>query len=125
MFDYAQAAATALRLIQQFGGQFPLVRNADSVAGATGTVTRTPTTYTINAAITPISLSSPQGLDDRYKEAWVQGKLRMLLVAAGVVEPRAGDKITIGADVLTVLGCTPVDPSGTHPVVYAVGAASR
>ena len=121
VFNYAQSAATASRLIAQFGAARVLTRYADTTDPVAGTVTRVPTTYDVVAVSLPVG-NSPQSLDDRYKDAQARGKLRMLYVSVGVVEPRAGDEIVVGGERFNVLGCTALDPTSLYPVLYTVGA---
>ena len=124
MFDYTQSAATANALLEKFGARHTLRQFADTADGVTGAVTRVTTAYQVIAAMIPVS-NSPQSLDDRYKDAWTRGKLRMFYVGAGVAEPKAGDELLTAGQLYTVLGCTPLDVTGSNPVIYTVGAESK
>lgn len=126
-FNYAASAATALRLIKQFGQVLPITRITNTVDDATGDVVATTTEGTLDAVVLPAkstALNAVDGrLDDALCEALTKGKLRFILAAASsaTFRPSPNDIITFEEGSFNVLGCTPLNPAGT-PIVYKIGA---
>lgn len=114
MFDYSSAAATAVRLLQQYGAPTTLTKKANTVASAAaGTVTKVETPYTVIAAVLPYSGAR----DEKFSDALIWGKLATVLVAANGARPAVGDDIAVDGGPASVIGVTPIAPAGV-PVLY-------
>lgn len=132
MFNYAQSADTALRLITKFGTtlnmkRFTAVNNAPETLEPS---TLTETAGTIKGVVLP-GKSTTLGIlngeaDNKLKEAFIKGKLRFILAAAkgATFAPDADDEITLPEGVFQIIGCTPLNPAGT-PIVYKIGATKK
>lgn len=133
MFNYAQSAATALRLITKFGTSLPIKR-LTSTNDAPETLEpseQTETEGTILAVVLPSKASSmtiPNGeADNKFREAAIKGKLRFILAAAkgATFVPDVDDEITVTNEgIFQIIGCTPLNPAGT-PIVYKIGALKK
>lgn len=101
-------------------------RGTSTVNGATGGVTEgTPTIYTgVHALILQASQGSIEAFDNRREDGSLKKtQLRYLKIAAAdlPVEPVSDDKVTFAGKDWKVLGCTPVDITGSNPLAYGVG----
>ena len=120
MSEYAQDAADALVSIKEAGRQGVLRRFSKTVSG-TGAVS-SPTVALgglLDFVVLPVSKSDP--LDDSLSEAFVQGRLRKLLVAAASApgQPLPNDTVLYEGAYWQVHGCTPLKPADV-PVIYTL-----
>ena len=124
MFDYDKSAATALRLIRNFGTTLTLTRNTVTPNGPAGTVSTVTTTGSLDAVVLTASKGTVEAFDDRLREDMIQGKIRFVIAAASTatIVPQANDIVAIGSDNWRILGMTPLSPAGT-PVIYKFGCA--
>lgn len=133
MFNYAQSAETALRLITRFGASLNIKRltNTNDAPETLAPSTQTTTSGTIKAVVLP-GKSTTLGIlngeaDNKLKDAAVKGKLRFILGAAknATFAPDADDEIEVpGEGWFQIIGCTPLNPAGT-PIVYKIGAIKK
>lgn len=120
MSDYAQDAADALVSIKEAGRQAVLRRFSKTVSG-TGAVSSPTVTVggLLDLVILPVSKNDP--LDDSLNEAFVQGRLRKLLVAAASApaQPLSNDTVLFEGAYWQVHGCTPLKPADV-PIIYTL-----
>lgn len=120
MSDYAQDAADALVSIREAGRQGVLRRFSKTVSG-TGAVS-SPTVALgglLDFVVLPIKKTDL--LDDSLAEAFVQGRLRKLLVAAASApgQPFSNDTVLFEGGYWQVHGCTPLKPADV-PIIYTL-----
>lgn len=124
MTFYSDMAATALEMITEYGSPVTFTRTAVTVSLTAGTVTAgASTTATGYAIVLPASKGTIEAFDNRLEQlALAKRRLRYLKVAAQGLsfEPQALDKLSLLGSTWEVLGCTPINPTGT-PLVYGVG----
>jgi hypothetical protein len=108
VFDYSQATATALRLLQQYGADTTLTKKSPSSVTAGGVVTKTETPSTVTACVLPYSGAR----DEKFSDALIQGKLRTVLIAADRAVPSVGDDIVVDGGPASIIGVTTLAPAG-------------
>lgn len=118
MSEYAQDAADALVSIVEAGRKAVLRRFSKTVSG-TGAVS-SPTVALgglLDLVVLPVSKSDP--FDDSLSEAFVQGRLRKLLIAAASApgQPLSNDTILFEGAYWQVHGSTPLKPADV-PIIY-------
>lgn len=119
---YDRMAATALRLIGNYGQQIQFSRTVDGeydpeVGGSTGGSTETEQATVV---ILPASNALVQSFDIKFESGTlVESNLRALVIAAKGLNwmPSPGDKASFDGADWTFIGCTPINPAGT-PLVY-------
>tara|TARA_R110002020_G_scaffold472424_2_gene700441 strand:- start:1791 stop:2219 length:429 start_codon:yes stop_codon:yes gene_type:complete len=129
-FNYTQAAATARRLIANFGfiGEIRAYNGAiDPIAGTV------PKDYSKSPAtmVTVPSVDSLIRFDDAFKEALAKGKARVFLIAANglTFTPEPGNcvlfegKLWEMGDGAGNGGVMPLNPAGT-PVMFVCGCTA-
>ncbi len=126
-FNYTQAAATAQRLIANFGFTGEIRAYNGTFDGVAGTVSED---YSKTAAtlVTVPSSDSIGSFDDTFKERLVVGKARVFLVAANGLEfePVPGNCILHEGQLWEIGsgpgqgGVMPLNPAGT-PVMFICG----
>ncbi len=126
-FDYTKAAATALRLIANFGLVGEIRAYNGTFDGVAGTVSDE---YTSTAAtlVTVPSVDSLIRFDDQFRESLVLGKARVFLVAANGLDfdPAPGNCILHEGQLWEIGsgpgqgGVMPLNPAGT-PVMFICG----
>jgi hypothetical protein len=136
--NYSRVAAKALRQIRDAGTTAILSRKTggtfDPVAG-TFSVGQDTTTGAIDCLILTYTEKGVRQLitgtieaDNRVIKAFTQGRLRRLLIAGSTApfEPTNGDVVT-GLESATweVLGCNPLKPDGTTPLLYTVAVERK
>jgi hypothetical protein len=125
-FDYAATAATALRLLAQFGTTATVTRTTGSANtdgdGLTGTGS---TTFSVTLLSVPASGGTVEAFDDRMRELYVRGKLRFFICqpAAGSAV-QDGDTLPWDGETYRVSGATTVKPDGSTMLVQKFGAAA-
>lgn len=123
-FNYNGSATTALSLIKKFGQKLPLVRYSvasyDPVTGES--LTPAFERGTVDCVVLPIGKQSVEGLDDKYVEALIQGRVRKIIIAAktATFPPLAGDLVTYEGFNWNLLSIIPLNPAGV-PVIYTAG----
>ena len=106
-FDYAATARDAAELLAEFGAPVTLTRITPGVYDpATGTVVNSGATYTA----TGVKLNYEQRAIDGTNI--LQGDQRVYLDPLIAAAPQAGDTLTIGTDVFTVVASRPLSPAG-------------
>lgn len=131
LFDYAESAADALELLQEFGSQIVLKRAVPGTGPAHNPGPPTWVTYSAFAAILPASKGTIEAFDNRLEGGTlIEEKLRFVLMATEItrtseegpatIEPQALDVLTFQGRDWTVLGQTPLNPAGV-PVLYRMG----
>lgn len=126
-FDYTKAAATALRLIQNFGFVGEIRAYNGTFDGVAGTVSND---YSKTAA-TMVSAPSGSGLkdfDDQFRDNLAVGKARVFLVAASglTFNPEPGNCILHEGQLWEIGsgpgqgGVMPLNPAGTS-VLFICG----
>lgn len=106
-FDYAETAATASELLAEFGAMVTLTRITPGVYDpATGTVPNSETSYTAKG----VKLDYEQRFIDGSNI--LQGDQRIYLDPLIAETPKTGDKLTIGAEVFSVIASRPLAPAG-------------
>lgn len=121
-FDYDVAAATALRLLTNFGTDFTLTRTALAAGDDPfDPGTETDTAYTVKGVLLDY--------DDRAMDGTIirVGDRRAYIAASGLaVTPRIGDALTAVSEVYSVVNAKPLNPAGTavvHELQVRRGAA--
>jgi len=121
---YSSLAATADRLLGEYGQAVTFTRTVKTANGVDGTVTEgTPSTSTGYAVVLPASSGTGPAFDNRLEDgSLAHRKLRFLRVAAQdmTFEPKALDAVAFEGSTWEVVGCTASNPAGT-PLVYGVG----
>lgn len=129
MFNYAQSAATALRLIQNFGGSLPIKRTVATPNAVEGSVEEETTEGVLNAVVLPANSTKKQAVigtmdDATLNAAMVKGHVRFVLAAAkgATIVPQPDDTVTFESTAWTVLGVTPLCPvPGGIVLIYSFG----
>lgn len=111
-FDYAKIAATAARLIENFGQTISVTRTTgatiDPVTGAA--VAGTDTVY------------SPKGILKKYPDDVIDGTRIETgdreLILDNTIEPDLSDKVTVQGEQWTIVNVTSVNPAGTAIVFF-------
>ncbi len=106
-FDYSETAATAAELLAEFGAQVTLTRITPGVYDpATGTV--------VNSGATHVASGVKLDYEQRAIDGTniLQGDQRVYLDPLIAAAPQAGDTLTIGAEVFTVVKSSPLAPAG-------------
>ncbi len=126
-FNYTQAAATAKRLIANFGftGEIRAYNGAFDPIKGTKSDDYSKTAATL---VTVPSVDSLIGFDDTFREALVTGKARVFLVAANglTFDPEPGHCILYENKLWEIGsgpgqgGVMPLNPAGT-PVMFICG----
>ena len=116
MSFYANLAATARRLLAQYGTDATLTRvTTGAYSPATGTAASTTTTYTGKAARFDYAQRDIDGTLVRV------GDQRIYLDVQDTVMPQTGDTITMGGRIWSVVIARSIDPALTA-VLYDVQA---
>lgn len=106
-FDYAATAIDASALLAEFGAPVTLTRVTPGAYNPeTGTVTNTGATYTAPG----VKLNYEQRAIDGTNI--LQGDQRVYLDPLIAVTPQAGDTMTVGTEVFTVVKSRPLAPAG-------------
>lgn len=106
-FDYAEMAATAAELLAEFGAPVTLTRITPGTYDPdTGTVASTTAAHTANG----VKLDFEQRHIDGTNI--LQGDQRVYLDPLIAATPQAGDTLTVGAKVFTVVASRPLAPAG-------------
>lgn len=106
-FDYAATAIDASSLLAEFGAPVTLTRITPGVyAPATGTV--------VNAGVTHAASGVKLSYEQRHIDGTsiLQGDQRVYLDPLIAAAPQAGDTMTIGTEVFTVVASRPLAPAG-------------
>jgi hypothetical protein len=123
--NYAALASRASTMIGKYGTTIAYKRYTKTVTGSAGTVSSTLLdSTTATAVILPGSSGANAAFDNRRDDGSLKGlELRYLKVSAYAFTftPKADDVITFGSRDWKVLGCTPIDPSGSQALVYGIG----
>jgi hypothetical protein len=108
-FDYANTAATALRLLTKFGAEATLTHNSDGTYDPdTGGVTETTATDTVQACVFPIA-------DKLIDGTLIQAGDRTAYVSAvGVTNPRPNDILLWEGISLRVINAKSLGPAGVY-----------
>jgi len=124
-FNYANAQATALRLLQNFGQVVTMSRvSAGTYDPGTGTTSgAVTTTQQIQVASVPGSVGQSGLFSDMRKEALVKGRLRFFIGSAKKpdgsaldFEPAPGDRVTFQGKEWEIFGSTPLAPGGVSVI---------
>jgi len=106
--DYAKQKATAARLVTAFGqAATHTIRTAGSYNPATGGVTVTDTTQSVNVAVFDYGAKEIDGM------IVVTGDKRALIAANITTSPKVDDTLTIGSTVWTMKNVKELNPAGT------------
>ena len=106
-FDYAETAATAAELLAEFGAMVTLTRiTPGAYDPASGEVVNTEVTHTASG----VKLDYEQRLIDGTNI--LQGDQRVYLDPLISEAPKAGDKLTVGVGVFSVVKSRPLAPAG-------------
>lgn len=129
MSFYSDMAATATRLLTQFGMQVTVNRYEPTVTGTTGGVeTYGPDlTSSAIAVFLPASKGTAEAFDNRLQNGSLSGQqLKFAIIAASSMtfEPVSNDEMVINEESWLVLGCTPINPAGT-PLTYGCGLVKK
>lgn len=127
MSEYSGAIAATDRAITKKGKSVTFTKTSGGTRDpATGETTGgTTQSMTIKAVVLPASGGKTAALDLRYGNSLdlstVQ-KLAFLLIdgADCTFEPEPATKVTIGSEVWTVLGTTPLNPNEGDPILHKV-----
>lgn len=123
--NYTDTAARVSSLLGKYGMTISYKRYTKTANGTNGTVKATlQDTTTATAAILPVNNAPGEAFDNKRDDGSLKGaELRYLKVSAYAFTftPKADDVVTFGGKDWKVLGCTPVDPSGTRALVYGIG----
>lgn len=136
--NYTRVAAQALRQIRDAGTTATMSRNTggtfDPVTG-TFSADQDTTTGTIDCVILTYTEKGVRQLitgtieaDNRVMRAFIQGRLRRLIIAASTApfEPSNGDTVTgLESSTWEVIGCNPLKPNGTTPLIYTVAVERK
>lgn len=138
MAFYINLAATSLRLVTRYGTTATLGRkSAGTFNPVTGSYSgaQTNTTGTIRCVVLTYTVEGVKQLftgetraDNGIMEAFKQGRLRKLIIAASGApfEPAAGDTVTgLESAEWTVLGVNPLKPDQTTPLIYTAAISRK
>lgn len=116
MSFYANLAATARRLLEQFGTTATLTRTTTGTYNpATGSASQTTTTYSCKAARFDYAQRDIDGTNIRV------GDQRIYMDVQDMVMPQTGDTISMGGRTYVVVTARSIDPALTA-VLYDVQA---
>lgn len=128
LFDYDDAAETALELILEFGQPATLTRT-ETIGDPWDAIEGESSTYAVTIAVLPASKGTVEAFDIRLDENLIMANLRFAYMAVQMVKvegtgpdeitPYPGDILRYGETAVTLLGSTPLNPAGT-PVYYPV-----
>lgn len=115
---YAKFAATALRMLDRFGGDFILIRKTlasyDPAAGVPG--------YNVSTvAFRGVLLTDSKGY--RFQDGG-QDAARVVITPALSVLPKIGDQVDVGGNVMNVNSVDAIQPDGVSAIVYRLGVAA-
>lgn len=124
---YERAAAKVAEQFTKYGVLITYTRPGtptnDIVAG-----TSTPGIATVVANVPALILEASKGsieaFDNRRENGSLKGmEIRYLKIAASALSfaPKSDDKVTFSGKDWLILGCTPVDLTGSDPLVYGCG----
>lgn len=127
-FNYNKAAATAKRLIDNFGSTTGEVRNYESIFDDIAGTSVEVYASTIASLVTVPSVDSLIRFDDQFVTALATGKARVFLIAASSVTfaPENGNVIISQNETWEIGsgggsgGVMPLNPAGT-PIIYVCG----
>lgn len=120
MAFYDDMAATALRLLAQFGRDIALERVSEAYDPQTGDTVSSIENGTVKGAVLPVTKDNDNGLFEGLE----RHRVRFVVCEAvnAPFEPKQGDLMTFDGYKWTVKGATPINPAGT-PVAYRVGVS--
>jgi hypothetical protein len=125
MIDYEPIIESALGAIREAGTRIPVRRVVRTVNPVTEVTTETVThSGELDVVVLPAKKANAlagfaTGFDNAYVEKLRAGKVRSLLGAAlsAPFEPQAGDVCDFEGRAWSLLGCTPLSPSG-KAIIY-------
>lgn len=113
MFNYSRIAATALRLIANFGQAITITSRAQ------GAYTASTSSYAVTE-----TTQTTRGVIDQYKSREIDGTLiqvgdsKLIIAAQGLTAPTINDTVTLAdSSKLTIKNIDPISPAGT-PIIY-------
>lgn len=113
MTFYADLTADADSLLSEFGQSVTLTHiTAGAYDPDTGSVTNTTTTQTGTGAVFDFGLHQ-SGAAFTAGSMIISGDKQLYLSAVGITAPAAGDQLTIGSDVWSVVSVKTTAPAGT------------
>lgn len=124
-FDYGKSKVTARNLISKFGVAATFSRVNDTFNPVTGGRTvSTVDTETVNIVSLPVNENSKKTFDQSTFEGLVQSDILLVLAESNTngFQPAQGDFLEFNSKVWEVVGVTPLDPTGSNPVLFNVGA---
>lgn len=132
-FDYQKSAATALKLLKQFGRKAVIRRPStgrgeyDPVEGKFAEPEGDELQGEFDLVVLPASKGTIEAFDNRLEEGLTAAAMRYLIIAAASApfEPQAMDVVAIDGAEWIFMGCTPLDPAGGSPVIYKAGVKRR
>jgi hypothetical protein len=113
--NYPSLAATAARLVAQYGKSVTLRRpGAGTFDPVTGQTTPgTPTDSAVKAAEVGYEANERDGTMVRAEDR------RFLIAAAGILQPASSDRLLVGSADLAIVTVEPLEP-GPTPLLYTV-----
>jgi hypothetical protein len=126
---YTAKAKKAYQLFKAKGTLMTLTRKNPTVDLAAGSKVDGVATVTQTYGIfLPASKGTVQAFDNReLPKNLGTKKIRFVKMAAYqmAIEPKNGDFLTAAGIIWRIMGCTPIDPIGTVPLVYGCGAVEE
>lgn len=105
---------TALRLLTKFGQSVThTIRTPGTYNTATGSVTVSETTQSVNAAMFDFGSEEIDGM------IVIAGDKRVYIASSGVTAPKVDDTLTVGGVVWTIKRVSDLNPAGTS-IIYDV-----
>lgn len=127
MFDYAATAATALRLLGQFGAAVTVTRSTRTATSDEDDATAVTTTLSATLVSVPASGGTVEAFDDRVRDLYVRGKMRFFVSTptggASGTPVMEGDVVPWDGESYRVNGVTNVKPDGATLLVQKFGAS--
>lgn len=101
----------------------PLYRLVNTVDPVAGSATVTATGFNLTAVVLPASKGTVEAFDIRLTEELIQGNLRFVIAASkgALFTPNGADILSYQGKYWLLMGCTPLDPDGSGPIIFKFG----
>ena len=125
-FDYTAIAEEARAILAEFGNPLVMNRFTDNANPVTGESNRVlAVSQTLIGAILPASQGTLEAFDVRFLSGDILASkdVRFCIFSAvgSTFVPAPMDEVEFDGSVWQVMGCTPLNVTGSDPVIFSVG----